>query len=651
MKKLKRLISLLAAFCFIVSILAACGGQNAGDKQGENTNASSQQAQSSTSGSSDPAANFSELRLKVLGAVQTGNKTPTQDVLTPIWREKTKVIPEIIAIPPGQDYLQWLQMQVVADTLPDVLAASNGIFDNPQIYDYLRKENVLLEITLDDMKKYLPRIKERFEKLGVSIDEWYSANVDVRDNKLWYIPNAPNPNISKEVRDLPWRARSIGPTPYAMYMRDDILKKIFPSAKTEAELKALFKQKGKLEWSDIDDIPIKNAEDLYNYLKKVKELGVKVGNKEVIPAHPMMNADVGSLMWSMYTFPGFWWKDLVDRFYTKNGEMVYFAATPEWKEYIKWMNKCYNEGLFGEEIFIQKDDQREAKIINGEYAVFQRWNNVNGARKKSEDENRGYGFRLLYTFPIPLETKYQDATREIYTLQNNWGAIAINKNVKSEYIPQILNWIDWNGSEEAAELRAWGTPEMYTGDKADRRYKPEYRELEAYAVAGKQGEKDGLYYGLYMREGPGGTGWNHETYGICCTSEWAYIYRPQDVYPRDVNNMDIGDVSDEAMRAFYKPQLKFFKQNASTEEYRNAETEFKKLDEEYQAMKKTASLDADGAKVATVQAIVGKPEEFEKKYAEYEKYLTPEYMESLKKQAPVYGKLMEEREKLLEELK
>jgi len=643
----KKVIALALAGCFTLAAFSGCGTTKKPEDQAKEatpTPAATEQVEQ------DPVANFSELKVSVMGQTQTGSKTPTKDVLTPIWREKTKVIPEIVSVPPGQDVLTWLQMQVVSGNVPEVIAVSNSVFDNPQVYEYLKKENVLKEIKLEDMKKYFKRIGARLESLGVSLEDWYKANVDPADGKLWYVPNAPNPNVSKEVRALPWRAKDIGPQPYSMYMRDDILKKIFPEAKTEAELTELFKQKGKLEWSDVNDIPIRNADELYDYLKKVKALGMKVGNKEVIPCHPMMNADVGSMMWSMYSFPGFWWRDLVDRFYTGSGEMVYFAATPEWKEYVRWMNKAYNEGLLGKEIFIQKDDQREAKIVNGEYAVFQRWNNVVGAREKSRQENRGYGYRVLYTFPNPLQTKYQDASIEVFSLKNNWGAIGITKSLSDEKFAQIMNWIDWNGSEEAAELRAWGTPDMYTGDKENRRYKPEFKELEAYAVSGTPGEKDGPYYGLYMRESAGGASWNHETYGICSSREWRYLYRPQDVYTPDASNINIDDMSDQAIKAFYRANLKFFVEKTFTPELMAADAEFKKLDQEYQAMKKTASLDADGAKIATVKAIVGKPEDFEKNYKEYEKYLTPEFMKSLKDQAPVYGKYKSLRDSLLEKL-
>jgi hypothetical protein len=46
-----------------------------------------------------------------------------------------------------------------------------------------------------------------------------------------------------------------------------------------------------------------------------------------------------------------------------------YELTPEWKNYISFMNKGFNEGLFGQEFYIQKPEQRDAKIINGEYAV------------------------------------------------------------------------------------------------------------------------------------------------------------------------------------------------------------------------------------------------------------------------------------------
>lgn len=595
------------------------------------------------------------LQLRVLGKLQSGNKYPSQDVLTPIWREKTKVKPEIIEIPTGQDYREWLQMQIVAGTFPDIIAATNGIFDNNDIYQMLKKSGMLRPITLAEMKKYMPLTAKRLKKYNVTIEEWYKANVDASDGKLYFIPNLPSHYLVPEYRNKRICLDRTGISPYQMWLRDDILKKIFPQAKTEAELKALWLKKGILSYEDVSDIPIRNAQDLYDYLVKVKKLNLKVGNNPVIPCMPIfMTSEASALMWSMFTFPGFWWSDLADRPYSDSTKsMVYFAATPEWKSWIKWMNDCYNEGLIHPEIFSMNMDQNNAKVINGEYAVFQRWLPANDARTRAEQEGRGYGFRVLSTFMIPLKTKYQDLTEYTFSLRSNWGAVSINpKSVKEKDIPQILRWIDWNYSEEAAELRAWGPPYMSTGSGEKRRFKPEYKELETYALTGKIGGRDGPYYGLYPFPLDHDIYWNHETYGIAASGESEYPYSPQMVYPLDDKSWDCFRFSDWAFKDYYARQRKIVIEGALGQDAMDARAAFDKIEEEFNKMKQTVGADCDAAKLAVIKAITGKKEDFEANYAAYLKIACPpELLENVEKQKEAWFRYRELRKKYLKVVK
>ena len=69
------------------------------------------------------------------------------------------------------------------------------------------------------------------------------------------------------------------------------------------------------------------------------------------------------------------------------------------------------------------------------------------------------------------------------------------------------------------------------------------------------------------------------------------------------------------------------------------------LETTYGELKATASFDCDGAKNATVKAIVGKPAEFDANYAAYEKFLTPEFRENVLQQQAVWAKYVPVRNK------
>ena len=577
----------------------------------------------------------SELKITMLSKIGTGSKQPTEDLLTPIWRQKTKVIPEIVQLPGDIGGPQYFQMQMIGGTMPEIIGVSNGIFDNPEAYNALRDLELLRPFTLDEIKAYMPLTVDRLAKWGVSVDDWYKANLDAATQQLWYIPSAPSKEATTLVNE-PYVQLNNGWSPYSWYFRDDILKTIFPGAKTERELIDLYISKGgNLTFEDIDDVPIRNLDDFYEYLKKVKELDIKVGTNSVTPGQIQMYEGLDSMMWSAFTLPGFYWQDLGDRLYdVDENKFAYFADTPEWKNYVQWFNKLYNEDLIGKETFIQTEEQRDAKAANGEYAVFQSWiGAVNEARQLSRDQGRGYGFRQIFLFmPDSLKNAYQDNSVRVANLQNSWGAVGVTTSAKEADIPQILNWIDWNYSEEANELRAWGPPDFYTGDGYDRRFKDEYNEVARWAVSDSPGAKDGVYYGMYRVYGSD-VDWNSETYGIGFDS-FMYDYPPREVYPPDLSdpdNINIGWETEKVIKRHYEAFNRYFLEKPLGEDVIQARIKFDELETRFADIKATTSFDADGAQTQTLAAIIGPPEDFERNYQEYEdRYLTPEFKQIVK---------------------
>ncbi|QGQ97592.1 hypothetical protein EHS13_23230 [Paenibacillus psychroresistens] len=599
----------------------------------------------------DPAS-LTDLNISVLGNLQTGNKNPTEDALTPIWRANTKVIPKIVEKPKNiESFTQYLQLQEVADTVPDILAPASGVFNNPEVYNYLKKQGTLREITLDDIKKYMPRTAARYAEYGVTLDDWYNANVDPGDGKLWYIPGNFSVGFNPELRDSSVFAENFSISPMTYYFRDDILKKIYPDAKTEAELRQLYVDKGgKLTIEDLTaDVPIKNYEDLTNYLKKVKELGTKQGDKTIIPSHIQFSNTADALWWANFNLTGFWWEDGLNDRITSPTSLEYVFGTPEWKTFTKFMNGLYNEGLSDKEVFIQKEDQKNQKVINGEYAVFHPWLPVNDAREKAKTENRGYGFRAIPLFMSSFKNDHQDYSRRVLTLVNNQGAVGITKSITDEQIPQILNWIDWNLGEEAGTLRKWGPPEFSTGEGADRRFKPEYKELEAWAVSGAKSEKDGTYYGMYNNETEHDSAWNQETNGI--GNYLTVVDSPARVYVQDKDSINIDNVISAVIRTNGLSQSTLWEQLPLGQDAKDAKAAFDKIVEEYGKITKVASFQADGAKNANVKAIIDKPDNFDKNYAAIEKFNTPELLANIKLQNEAWINYQNVLQKYLKPLK
>ncbi len=609
----KKWLTMMFIICLSVFFAACTKEKNTEETPEPQATAESKETAAPEATPEDITAQWDELKIQVSGYRQTGNNVPVEDVLTPIWRSKTKVIPEIVGAPQGTSGDDWIARQVTADTLPEVLGTI-GVAQGTNNYKLLKENKKIREITKEDLIKYMPRYVARIEKLGGTIDQVYEDNLDSADGKLWWIPNQLPQSALPGYRGTRYFEEQTNFEPYQSYVRDDILKEIFPEVKTEEELKQLYKDNGgKLSYGEVTDIPIHNMADLLDFYRKIKALNKKVGDKPVYAAHPhSSSSNVNSLVWSMFSAPGGNMWTITGESVTKEDTMTYMPMTPVWKDYLKWFNTAYNEGLLDPESFIQKDDQLNAKVINGEYAVINWWAPVADARKLSKAEGRGYGYRLLPMFDtLQLNSEYQDVTAMPTSLNGSFSGVVLTTTLKDEDYAQVMNWIDWNMSEEADELRTWGLPEWSAGTGKDRRFKPEYKYLETWAISGAAGAKDGNYYGMYdilTNASTNAAAWNHETYGILGL---VYPDSPRYTYPKDLTkDVDLDLITHQVLTKHFMDQIVYYRQKGWDLGMIDPEGKFAEIDA-------TNGIYSHDAGSAVVKTIVGKPADFEKNYEKY----------------------------------
>ena len=605
MKSVKKAISLFLAAC-LLSSAAGCGSPS------KNTPQSKAQSTGTTSTTSSSGLKLKDMKIKLQTTYYQPAKPATDDVLTPIWHDKTKVSAEVVDIPQDVSVEQWVQMQIAAGTLPDVII-NHAIISHPAAMKHLVSSGKVYEITKDMAEKYMPNLVKRLSQFGSSID-LLMEDMKYEDGKVYYLPvewdSMAFPKLQTDSRANEWA----GPHYYTLSFRDDILTKIFPNAKTEDQLKDLYvKNGGKLSYEEaVGDVPIKSLDDLYNYLKKVKALNLKVGEKNVIPGQ-LCPPDPGSIMWALQTAYGAFWQQ---EFGYKDDQLNYLKSLPRFKEYVQWFNKLFNEGLIDPEAWIMKSDQVDAKAVNGEYAVIN--GKVDDARKLSKQENRGYGYRTLPIFPIELNNEYQNLLYQNVSLYAQ-GSIIFTKTIKEEDLPQILNWYDFNVSEEAMELRAWGPPEFYTGDGENRRFKPEYKDLEQDKAYGhSDGEKNGAYYGLYNEIAN-----NPEVLKI---NGFGYLDNPYNVYKKVATpskDDPIDNAVNSAIRKHYRDQMKY---------YRRVGWAISDIESDPDYTKAHDKIESKEAYSYLVNSMVCKPEEFDAKFKLYNDLCYgPEFQTTLKK--------------------
>ncbi|WP_130859317.1 extracellular solute-binding protein [Gracilibacillus phocaeensis] len=140
-----------------------------------------------------------------------------------------------------------------------------------------------------------------------------------------------------------------------------------------------------------------------------------------------------------------------------NGDVRYTPITENYKAYLEYMNKLYEENLLDPETFTQSEEQRKASGQDNRLGVFKAWSSffVTG-----ETEEEALNNPMLY----PLTSEY---TNEPLLPRNpgiSRGAFSLSSS--NEYPEASIRWVDWFYSQEGMEFLGQG-PEGHIWEWAD----------------------------------------------------------------------------------------------------------------------------------------------------------------------------------------
>jgi hypothetical protein len=475
------------------------------------------------------------------------SKPAVQDVVTPALRAKTMVTAEPYPTPPalGSSAAARVQAQVAGNNMPDVYTETyttpqpdgqQVLVDNNAAWDFSDKAF---------LKKMFPNFTARIAQYG-SLDDWYANETTVNGTHL-RISSSIQPvaftKLFAAQKGTTWaRVNTPVMSTYMKYVRDDILKMIYPKARSDKEQEQFYLTKfdyaSPTAASDpFADIPVNTLDDMYKFMVKIKEiidsknLMDGAGRDKMIAAQ--LNASNGSrtsVMWSGIGMYGYQWVEPPFRV----GDRAYYNFQEPWvKNVFQWWNKCYNDGLFDPELFVKKDDQVGEEIVRGRFAIFSDMTGKQAAaRAFSKDNKLGYGWRYMSSnFPMTLVSTYSNAKNKFVSYFSHVGNI-ISKSVKEADLQQVCNWLDYQYSEEFDILASWGPSSFSTGTGKDRRFKPAYKDLEnfqAYGITNPNG-KDGYYYGV-TRNAPISLDPSTSNPEVTSGFLTAYPYAPRYVYP------------------------------------------------------------------------------------------------------------------------
>lgn len=125
---------------------------------------------------------------------------------------------------------------------------------------------------------------------------------------------------------------------------------------------------------------------------------------------------------------------------------------PEEREYFRWLNHMYNEGLLDKETFVQKSDQYKSKIASGRVIglIDKEWNyqDAENALKAAGLDEHTYAH-----FPVTLTEEYDDPSFQSIGFDTAYG-IGITTSNKNPI--RTIKFLDFLSSDEGQVLRQWG---------------------------------------------------------------------------------------------------------------------------------------------------------------------------------------------------
>ncbi|MEC0333957.1 ABC transporter substrate-binding protein [Paenibacillus macerans] len=251
---------------------------------------------------------------------------------------------------------------------------------------------------------------------------------------------------------------------------------------------------------------VRTVQDFENVLKQYVEKNPTTDGQPTIPL--TLNADDWRIMITV-TNPAFIATGAPDdgEYYVdpQTYEAKLHYKRPEEKEYFRWLNHMYNEGLLDKDTFVQKDDQYKAKIASGRVLglIDQEWGymDAENALKSAGKDEYTYAH-----FPVTLSEEYKDHSFQSAGV-DGYG-ISITTACKDPV--RAIKFIDWLSSDEGQVLVNWGIEgKHYKVDENGKRVIPEEiteRRVNDTTNFTKQtglGNPDGLYKIFGARYGDG----------------------------------------------------------------------------------------------------------------------------------------------------
>ena len=449
MLRKRRTIAALIALVLSVLTLASCGGG----------------ASDSTSGAS--------LKLTVWNTQGTDSVwyDLEEDIPSKWLTEKTGVAVQNIY---GNDGGQWdskLTKLVAGDNLPHIVWCQSS--QGPAHFNKLLELGKLQLLTDEMLQEYAPDIWKRTPSYV-----WDQFRTE--DGKITGIPwgfkwddiDTVYYDYTEEERKALRAAKEsqTSSVQNSLYIRDDILKQIYPECMSYDEIMALMEEKQGPVGDEIMDIPINSTEEFIDFMYKIKDLNLTENGKKV---YAFGYAGDGNDNWEALVYLGNLmygsnWHQYTTHWNTATEKVELPLMGDLVKQMAKTQNDLINDGVIDPESLAHTNAQFQAKVFQGQYAICSaiRAGGLDTINKQIEENGGTFNYRPFW-LSLPAPEGY-----EPFKVVSAFGSSMCMLNTLSEEeVIKVLEWANLQFTDEYMEIAVWGTPEddLYTEDADGKR--------------------------------------------------------------------------------------------------------------------------------------------------------------------------------------
>ena len=498
---MKRILALILMLTLVTAVFAGCGDKKTASNGDIYDFAVNEEGNKVDDSSDLPDWKGKKLDLTIwyaqgTGALNKDKKAETPVVADELYRVTGVRFDEKTSFDNGGELMDAKISRVIASgDWPDIIVNSEVA-----IQERLIEEDMIYDLT-DLIPKYMPNLQKLIDLGGEN--PFFKSERD--DGKIYSFPILTNINYAFPDLDPTIAARVTVPTDPAgfVYVRDDILKMIYPEAKTQKEIEEMYVKNGSFTEEEVLDVSFKTKEEFFDFLYKVKELGIKEGNREVFPIYVYDGIDNWSLL---SLLSGHLWgynsKSLGLNYFTyydkESKKVEYMFKQPFFKDILKKWTKLVQDGVAEPDSLINNRATFETNANSGLYAVL--YGQALPDQNVLNAAGKTFQYRKVY-LDIPLNYD-KFVFSKTYSSGDKYSIVKSDK-IKEEDLPQILRFFDFMLSEAGQKLHWWGprSAGLFTEDEnGTRKYKDPALEQELVYDAAK----DVTYkYGLTASTWPG----------------------------------------------------------------------------------------------------------------------------------------------------